>query len=145
MTAAPRIPPASLRLVDKTVLAPAAPNQGMSGNLDDHDIDWSILMARAQAGDGGAYRRLLTEVMPFLRSLAVRQHREPSDQEDAVQDILLTIHTIRHTYDPTRPFGPWLVAIAKRRLVDRLRRQGRRRLRESALTSQNVLARPPSA
>jgi len=28
--------------------------------------------------------------------------------EDAVQDVLLAIHEKRHTYDPARPFGPWL-------------------------------------
>lgn len=101
----------------------------------DRDLKWSILMARAQDGDGGAYRRLLEEVTPYLRSLAASRHRDPSDAEDAVQDILLTIHAIRQTYDPTRPFRPWLVTIANRRLVDRLRRQGRLRSRETALTS----------
>lgn len=97
------------------------------------ELDWSILMARAQSGDRDAYRRLLEEVVPFLRGLAVRRHRDRSDVEDAVQDILLTLHAIRHTYDPARPFGPWLVAIANHRLVDRLRRQGRVRSRETAL------------
>jgi RNA polymerase sigma-70 factor (ECF subfamily) len=97
------------------------------------ELDWSILMARAQAGDRDAYRRLLAEITPYLRALAARRHRDPSDAEDAVQEILLTLHAIRHTYDPTRPFGPWLVAIANHRLIDRLRRQGRLRSRETAL------------
>src|SRR6516225_4780135 len=95
--------------------------------------DWSILMARAQDGDRAAYRRLLGEIAPYLRALAARRHRDPSDAEDAVQDILLTLHAIRHTYDPTRPFGPWLATIANHRLIDRLRRQGRLRSRETAL------------
>src|SRR5262249_35669309 len=38
-----------------------------------------------------------------------------------------------HTFDPSRPFGPWLVAIAQRRIVDRLRQQGRLRRRETPL------------
>ncbi len=97
------------------------------------ELDWSILMARAQRGDRDAYRRLLEEIAPYLRAQAARRHREASDAEDAVQDILLTLHAIRHTYDPTRPFGPWLVAIANHRLIDRLRRQGRVRSRETAL------------
>ena len=97
------------------------------------DVDWSILMARAQGGDAQAYRRLLEEITPYLRSLAARRWREPSEIEDAVQDVLLTVHAIRHTYDPTRPFGPWLVAIANRRIVDRLRRGGRTRARETPL------------
>jgi RNA polymerase sigma factor (sigma-70 family) len=101
------------------------------------DVDWSILMARAQGGDGASYRRLLDSVTPYLRSLATPYHREPSDVEDAVQDVLLTVHSIRATYDPARPFGPWLLAIANRRLADRLRRQGRRRLRETPLLEEH--------
>ena len=97
------------------------------------EIDWSILMARAQGGDSVAYRRLLEEITPYLRVLAARRHRDSADVEDAVQDILVTLHAIRHTYDPRRPFGPWLVAIANHRLIDRLRRQGRLRVRETAL------------
>ena len=98
------------------------------------EFDWAILMARAQAGERGAYRRLLDEITPYLRSLAVKSHRDPNDIEDTVQDVLLTVHSIRHTYDPTRPFGPWLVAIARRRIVDRLRRQGRARQHETPMT-----------
>lgn len=94
---------------------------------------WSSLMARAQDGDQTAYRQLLHEITGYLRSLVARHHRNPADVEDTVQDILLTVHAIRHTYDPTRPFGPWLAAIAHRRVVDRLRRQGRSRAREMPL------------
>lgn len=101
------------------------------------DVEWAILMAHAQAGDAGAYQRLLEEVAPYLRSLARRQLRDKHDIEDAVQDILLTVHTIRYTYDPTRPFAPWLVTIANRRLVDRLRRQGRMARREAPLTAEH--------
>jgi RNA polymerase sigma-70 factor (ECF subfamily) len=101
------------------------------------ELDWSILMARAQGGDRDAYRRLLGEITPYLRTLAARRHRDPSDTEDAVQDILLTVHAVRHTYDPTRPFGPWLVAIANHRLIDRLRREGRLRSRETTLTPEH--------
>ncbi|MGT2467816.1 sigma factor (plasmid) [Mesorhizobium atlanticum] len=48
------------------------------------------------------------------------------------------MHSIRHTYDPARPFGPWLVAIANRRFVDRLRRQGRTRARETPPTARHT-------
>ena len=101
------------------------------------EVDWSILMARAQSGDREAYRRLLDETTPYLRSLAMKSHRDPRDIEDTVQDVLLTVHAIRHTYDPARPFGPWLVAIAHRRIVDRLRRQGRTRQHETPLAPEH--------
>lgn len=106
---------------------------------------WSSLMAQAQDGDRDAYRRLLVEITPYLRSLAARHHRNPSDVEDTVQDILLTVHAIRHTYDPTRPFAPWLAAIAKRRIVDRLRRQGRAGAREVALEAEHETFAAPEA
>src|SRR6266849_1436604 len=109
------------------------------------DVDWTILMARAQEGDGAAYRRLLEEVTPYLRSLAARRHRDANDVEDAVQDVLLTVHSIRHTYDPARPFGPWLVAIANPRFVDRVRRQGRVRARETPLTVEHETFSGPRA
>ena len=101
-------------------------------------LDWSILMAHAQGGDQEAYRRLLEEITPYVRSLAAKAHRDPSDLEDSIQDVLLTVHAVRHTYDPTRPFGPWLVAIANRRITDRLRRQGRSGARETPLTEEHV-------
>lgn len=94
---------------------------------------WSALMARAQDGDRQAYRRLLEEITPWLRSLAARHPALSAETEDAVQDILLTLHAVRHTYDPSRPFGPWLLAIARRRIVDRLRRRGRTAAAEIAL------------
>lgn len=101
------------------------------------DVDWAILMAHAQGGDREAYRRLLKEISPYLRSLAAASHRDARDIEDTVQDVLLSVHSIRHTYDPVRPFGPWLVAIARRRIVDRLRRQGRSARHETPLTQEH--------
>lgn len=97
-----------------------------------------MLMARSQGGDRDAYRRLLESIAPYLKSLASRHLRNPSDVEDAVQDALLTVHAIRHTYDPARPFAPWLVAIARRRIVDRLRRLGRSTWREVTLDAEPV-------
>ena len=94
---------------------------------------WSLLMAAAQDGDRNSYRRLLREITPYLRSRAAYALRNPSDVEDAVQDILLTVHEVRASYDPTRPFKPWLAAIARNRIIDRLRRRGRTSARELPL------------
>src|SRR5262249_33658118 len=99
----------------------------------DRSLDWSICMACAHAGDREAYRRLLEEITPYVRSLAARRIPNRADVEDVVQDVLLTVHAVRHTYDPLRPFGPWLVAIANRRIVDGLRRRGRAGSRETPL------------
>ncbi len=87
-------------------------------------------MAAAQAGDGAAYAALLRECAPLVRAIARRRGLSPERAEDAVQDVLLTIHRVRQTYDPARPFSAWLRAIAERRVIDALRRDGRRNARE---------------
>ena len=77
-------------------------------------------MAAAQSGDAAAYRRLLTEVGEWLRRYYAR--RLPSALvDDSIQDTLMAIHQKRHTYDPARPFEPWLAAVARHKWIDRLR------------------------
>ena len=109
------------------------------------ELDWSIAMAHAQEGDREAYRRLLEGIAPYLRFLARRRMGAASEVEDIVQEILLTVHAVRHTYDPARPFGPWLVAIANRRIVDALRRLGRTGARETALETEHETFPAPEA
>ena len=87
--------------------------------------EWSSDMAAAQAGDGTAYARLLRAVVPFLRMVIRRQHMPADQVDDIVQDALLSIHRVRHTYDPSRPLMPWLAAIAQRRALDGRRRRVR--------------------
>jgi RNA polymerase sigma factor (sigma-70 family) len=82
--------------------------------------EWGKLMAAAQAGNGGAYRRLLNEVGIWLHRYFAR--RLPfSMVDDAVQETLIAIHRKRHTYEPDRPFRPWLAVIARYKWIDRLR------------------------
>jgi RNA polymerase sigma-70 factor (ECF subfamily) len=100
---------------------------------DARDLRWSGLMAAAQAGDGAAYAALLGECVPLLRSICRARLRDATEAEDAVQDTLLTLHRVRHTYDPERAFRPWIAAIAERRALDRLRRRGRTGARETAI------------
>jgi RNA polymerase sigma factor (sigma-70 family) len=87
-------------------------------------------MAAAQAGDRAAYEALLQDCVPLIRMVAVRRGVGADYVEDVVQDVLLTIHRARQTYDPSRSFDAWLRTIAERRAVDLLRRIGRQRARE---------------
>jgi RNA polymerase sigma-70 factor (ECF subfamily) len=84
-------------------------------------------MVRAQDGDQAAYCRLLKAIVPVIRGMARRRiYQDEALLEDVVQDVLLTVHRVRHTYDPDRPFLPWLSAIVSARAIDALRARGRR-------------------
>src|SRR3546814_9058394 len=74
----------------------------------EHDRCLADLMRSAQDGDRTAYARLLGEVSPLLRQIVRRRYcfLQPSDIEDIVQEILLSLHVARATYDPQRPFLP---------------------------------------
>ena len=102
---------------------------------------WGAWMAKAQQGDRAAYHALLVAVAPYLRAIARKYLRQEQDAEDMVQEILIVVHDIRHTYEPGRPFKPWLGTIATRRCIDSLRRRMRRSLHE--LADEEAVARVP--
>lgn len=126
--------PAEPQRLGTEALADDAAPTGFAGSRAE---DFPRLMVQVQAGDTSAYRYLLAAVLPLLRSLARRGLWRPEDAEDAVQEILLTLHRVRHTYDPDRPFLPWLFAIARRRIIDRQRQAGRSHRRETEFTAEH--------
>jgi len=95
----------------------------------DRDAVHGALMVRAQDGDGQSYRLLLREVAPQLRRFVGRKasYLTAEDREDVVQDVLMSLHLARASFEPGRPFRPWLMAIAGYRLADHLRKRTRRR------------------
>jgi RNA polymerase sigma-70 factor (ECF subfamily) len=87
-------------------------------------------MAAAQAGDARAYEKLLADSVALIRATARRRGVAIDHVDDVVQETLLTVHRVRHTYDPSRSYNAWLTAIASRRAIDALRSHGRRDRRE---------------
>ena len=90
----------------------------------------ACLMQAAQQGDTASYQAVLRACVPVAAATARRAGIAPDRVDDVVQDVLLTVHRARPTYDPARPFLPWLRAIAQRRAIDALRSHGRRGGRE---------------
>ena len=78
------------------------------------------LMARSQLGDKQAYSVLLEQCSLWLARF-FKQKIAADAVDDLVQDTLISLHRKRASYDPARPFLPWLAAIARYRWVDRLR------------------------
>jgi RNA polymerase sigma factor (sigma-70 family) len=87
-------------------------------------------MRAGLGGDEASYRKLLEALAPQLRGLARRGLMQAglgsADVEDVVQETLLAIHVKRHTWRRDEPFRPWLNAIARHKLIDAMRRRGRR-------------------
>jgi len=84
--------------------------------------DW---MTSAQKGDERAYQLFLETVQPLVFRYARRRLSSDEAAEDVCQDVLLTVHRVRHTYEPGRPLEPWLFSIARTRLIDHLRKARR--------------------
>lgn len=72
-------------------------------------------------GDKVAYQQFLLALIPVLRGRTRRKLPDP-DVEDVVQEILISVHKARHTYDGKRPVMPWVMAIARYRIANHLRK-----------------------
>lgn len=98
----------------------------------DREQDWALLMQAARQGDRKAYERLLADIAEAVRGIVRRRLARlglsTSEAEDVVQEVLLGIHTKRDTWDESRPFLPWVHAVARHKIADaarRLRRHAR--------------------
>ena len=91
------------------------------------DAELSSLLVAAIAGEERAYAEFLGRAAALVRGYAARRIAggEP-DPEDVVQETLLAIHLKRHTWQADRPVLPWIFGIARFKLIDGLRRRGRR-------------------
>ncbi len=78
----------------------------------------------ALGGDQVAYRRFLQDITPVIRGIVrarlVNQNRQTV--EDVLQEVLLAVHSKRHTWNQDQPVLPWVYAIARYKAIDSLRR-----------------------
>jgi len=85
-------------------------------------------MRAALAGDETVYRALLSDLAGALRVRITATLRRfggrSADAEDIVQETLLAVHLKRQHWDSERPFGPWVNAIARYKMIDAMRRHG---------------------
>lgn len=77
----------------------------------------SKLMEMSQSGNKDSYRELLHKISIILSKYLSTRIVSYDDREDVLQEILISIHNARHTYIPSRPFYPWMYAIAKNTLI----------------------------
>ena len=98
--------------------------------MDEREHEWACQMRAALTGDAAAYRSVLQSLTVFLRTEVrrgfSRYGRGTADVEDVVQETLLAIHLKRETWRTSEPIGPWVRAIARNKVIDSLRRGGKR-------------------
>jgi RNA polymerase sigma-70 factor (ECF subfamily) len=71
------------------------------------------LMARAQAGDREAFHALFKDIGPFIIRSLQRRLPDSREVEDICQEVMVAVYKSRHTYQPNRPFEPWLFGIIR--------------------------------
>ena len=98
--------------------------------MNEREHEWANQMRAALKGDQIAYRSVLQSLTIFLRAEVrrgfARYGRGSADIEDVMQEALLAIHLKRETWRTDEPIGPWVRAIARNKVIDSLRRTGRR-------------------
>jgi len=83
------------------------------------------ILSRIAAGDGDAVGECMNRYGGLVWSLARRM--APKTAEDAVQEIFIDLWKSAGRFDPSKASEKTFIAtIARRRLIDRLRKQGRR-------------------
>jgi RNA polymerase sigma-70 factor, ECF subfamily len=94
----------------------------------DPEADDVGLMQRCLAGDDAALRAFVDRYQGLVFALCFRMLSHRQDAEDITQETLL--RALRHLgqWEPTRPFKPWLLAIAANRCRTRLGQRARRPL-----------------
>lgn len=85
------------------------------------EIHLETLFNEGCAGNAESYRKFLNETSQWLRKYLARKIFSEGDVEDVLQEILISIHKAKHTYDGNRRLMPWLAAIATYRIKDHLR------------------------
>lgn len=98
---------------------------------DNHPDPLGLLMQRAQEGDSAAYKTLLNTISPLLKTYLRTRLFSREHADDITQEILLAIHAVRHTYNPEQPFKNWMYGVARHKMIDYMRKAGRRNANET--------------
>lgn len=98
-------------------------------HMNPRETLWAEAMRAERRGDVAAYERLLADIASALRSMIrgrlSRLGIDGHETEDIVQEVLIGLHTMRHRWDVSRPFLPWLHAIVRYKLSDAMRKRRR--------------------
>jgi RNA polymerase sigma-70 factor (ECF subfamily) len=87
------------------------------------EISDAELMDRYARGDAGAFDQLFDRYDLRIFAFFMGRARCPDRAADLHQEVFLRLHRFRDRFDPARPFGPWIFALARNVWHDELRRR----------------------
>jgi RNA polymerase sigma-70 factor (ECF subfamily) len=81
-----------------------------------------VLLSAVARGDDASFARLYNLLAPRVFGLARRVLRDPAQAEEMAQEVLVEVWRTATRFDPERGSGvSWVLTIAHRRTVDRVR------------------------
>ena len=82
-----------------------------------------LISAVANNRDRGAFAQLFDHFGPRLHAYLVRLGSDPATADEILQDVMTTLWTKSHLFDPSKSsLATWLYRIARNRRIDTLRR-----------------------
>jgi RNA polymerase sigma-70 factor (ECF subfamily) len=81
------------------------------------------IVARVLAGDVEAFAELIDRYKVAVYNLCARMLGDPTEAEDAAQEVFVRAYTQLKSYTPGRKFSTWILSIASHYCIDLLRRR----------------------